>query len=81
MKYIPVETFVEIYQSSATRPEASKRLGISVDQVTHRAIKLRKAGVNLKKFPTGTSIKQKEPLNLELLNSIAKLALEKANGQ
>jgi len=47
------EEFVLIWQNATSRKDVSDKTGLSVFSVSARATKLRKAGVNIKKFPRG----------------------------
>jgi hypothetical protein len=72
---VSAEEFVYVYNSSASRKEASERLGMPEDVVSSYASRLRREGVPLKKLekaPNPRSIR----LRLRELRKIAKEAMQ-----
>jgi biotin operon repressor len=62
------EEFVLIWQSATSRKDVAEKTGLSIYVVSARAAKLRKAGVNIKKFPRGRTIV--DTVDVEALNKI-----------
>lgn len=52
------KTFVEIWQGSGSRAMAAEMLGITPEQAGRIADRLRRAGVELKRFPRGRPKKE-----------------------
>ena len=61
------EVFVETLQKASSMKEACEKLGVSSVAISTKATALRKAGVKLKKFPSG---RKSAPVNVDSLNTI-----------
>ena len=63
------EEFVLIWQTASSRKDVAEKTGLSVFSVSARATKLRKAGVNIKKFPRGR-VGTADVINVDALNKL-----------
>lgn len=59
--------FVKAWQSAMTKAEAAASLGLTSDQVGRIADRLRRAGVDLKRFPRGRPKKDVKVFELNKL--------------